>query len=191
MEIYSTLGYSKNSLCVKERGVIFSEYHFTQTAARRYSAKYIFKSFAKISRKHLCQSLFLVKLQAKNLQLYWKKTPTQVFSYKFCNIFKSTTFIELLQETVAGFRCQKLYCIQANDLIGKYLIRHPEQLFHDNFLIGPFGNLDIGFAALSLASGSTFKCKHCLLHHSHKKRIVWKHGPNWLFYTLMLRTKLY
>ena len=27
--------------------------------------------------------------------------------------------------------------------------------------------------------------------HSHKKRIAWKHGPNWLFYELMLRTKLY
>ena len=26
---------------------------------------------------------------------------------------------------------------------------------------------------------------------SHKKRIVWKHGPNWPFYALMLRTKLY
>ena len=27
--------------------------------------------------------------------------------------------------------------------------------------------------------------------HSHKKQIVWKHGPNWPFYALMLRTKLY
>ena len=27
--------------------------------------------------------------------------------------------------------------------------------------------------------------------HSHKKRIVWKHGPNWPFYVLMLRAKLY
>ena len=27
--------------------------------------------------------------------------------------------------------------------------------------------------------------------HSQKKRIVWKHGPNGPFYTLMLRTKLY
>ena len=25
----------------------------------------------------------------------------------------------------------------------------------------------------------------------HKKQIVWKHGPNWPFYVLMLRTKLY
>ena len=27
--------------------------------------------------------------------------------------------------------------------------------------------------------------------HSHKKQIVRKHGPNWPFYTVMLRTKLY
>ena len=29
------------------------------------------------------------------------------------------------------------------------------------------------------------------LNHSHKKQIVWKHGPNRPFYALMLRTKLY
>ena len=30
-----------------------------------------------------------------------------------------------------------------------------------------------------------------ICNHSHKKRIVWKHGPNRPFYALMLRTKLY
>ena len=30
-----------------------------------------------------------------------------------------------------------------------------------------------------------------MCNHSHKKQIVWKHGPNWPFYALMLRTKLY
>ena len=30
-----------------------------------------------------------------------------------------------------------------------------------------------------------------LLNHSLKKQIVWKNGPNWSFYALMLRTKLY
>ena len=29
------------------------------------------------------------------------------------------------------------------------------------------------------------------IHHSHKKQIVWKHGPNGSFYALMLRAKLY
>ena len=32
---------------------------------------------------------------------------------------------------------------------------------------------------------------YVMLKHSHKKRIVWKHGPNRPFYALMLRTKLY
>ena len=27
--------------------------------------------------------------------------------------------------------------------------------------------------------------------HSHKRQVVWKHGPNWPFFALMLRTKLY
>ena len=31
----------------------------------------------------------------------------------------------------------------------------------------------------------------CLIWNSHKKQVVWKHGPNWPFYALMLRTKLY
>ena len=30
-----------------------------------------------------------------------------------------------------------------------------------------------------------------ILHRSHKKQIVWKHGPNWPFYTNMVRSKLY
>ena len=29
------------------------------------------------------------------------------------------------------------------------------------------------------------------INHSLKKRIVWNHGPNWPFYAVMLRTKLY
>ena len=32
---------------------------------------------------------------------------------------------------------------------------------------------------------------HSSYNHSHKKHIVWKHGPNQPFYALMLRTKLY
>ena len=38
------------------------------------------KSFANFIGKHLCWSLFLKNLQGEVLQLYWKKTPAQVFS---------------------------------------------------------------------------------------------------------------
>ena len=51
---------------------------------------------------------------------------------------------------------------------------------------------------LQLHIGSRESTKLCLnlssrgwLSHSHKKWIVWKHEPNWPFYALMLRTKLY
>ena len=30
-----------------------------------------------------------------------------------------------------------------------------------------------------------------ILHRSHKKQIVWKHGPNWPFYAIMVRSKLH
>ena len=36
-----------------------------------------------------------------------------------------------------------------------------------------------------------FELQNPSYNHSHKKRIVWKHGPNWPFHALMLRTKLY
>ena len=43
------------------------------------------KNFAIFTGKHLCWNLFLLKLQA------WRP-PTQVFSCKYCEIFKSTCF---------------------------------------------------------------------------------------------------
>ena len=37
-------------------------------------------------------SLFLKGLQAEDLQLYFKKSPAQVFSYEVCKIFKNNFF---------------------------------------------------------------------------------------------------
>ena len=39
------------------------------------------------TEKHMCWSVFLIKLQAWGLQLYQKETPAQVFSREFCEIF--------------------------------------------------------------------------------------------------------
>ena len=53
--------------------------------------KDILKSFTKFTGKHLCWSLFFKKvtgLQACNS--INKETPTQVFYYEFCEIFKKT-----------------------------------------------------------------------------------------------------
>ena len=51
----------------------------------------VLKSFSNFIRKHLCGSL-LKNLQAEGLQLYQKKTPTQVFSCEVCEIFKNAIF---------------------------------------------------------------------------------------------------
>ena len=54
-----------------------------------------FNNFAKFSVKHLCWSLFLIKLQAWLCTPFSrKKTLAQVFSCKFSEIFKKTYFVE-------------------------------------------------------------------------------------------------
>ena len=62
-------------------------------------------NFAKLTGKHLCQSLFLIKLQAYSLQLYWKRPPAEVFSCELCNIFQTTSFTEDLRETPSLYIC--------------------------------------------------------------------------------------
>ena len=56
--------------------------------------KPVFKNFAMFTEKHLCWSLFLIKWQARDLQIYQKETATRVFCYEYCTIFKSTYFDE-------------------------------------------------------------------------------------------------
>ena len=68
----------------------------------------VLKNFANFTGKHLCWSLLLIELQA------WrsKETPTQVFSCKICDIFKSTFFyrtpsvaasiLRLISRAIAG-----------------------------------------------------------------------------------------
>ena len=55
------------------------------------------KNFAKFTGKHLCQRLFLIKLQGSDLQLYLKKALAQVFSCEFCEIFKNIFYTEHLR----------------------------------------------------------------------------------------------
>ena len=53
----------------------------------------ILKNFAKITRKHLCWSLFFNKFAGlQPATLFNKKTPAQVFSCKFCKIFNNTFY---------------------------------------------------------------------------------------------------
>ena len=65
---------------------------------RCYVKKGFLKIFVKLTGKHLCWILFLLR-----------KTPTQLFSCDLCEIFKNTYFIEHLQR--AAFVCYShKYC---------------------------------------------------------------------------------
>ena len=55
------------------------------------------KNFAKFAGKHMCQNLFLTKVQAETCNFIIKEILTQVFPGEFCNIFNNTFFIEHLR----------------------------------------------------------------------------------------------
>ena len=61
------------------------------------------RNFAKFTGKHLCQSLFLNKVegkqQAETFNFIKKETSAQVFSCEFCGISKNTFFTEHLWAT--------------------------------------------------------------------------------------------
>ena len=66
--------------------------------------KAILKNFSKFTGKHLCWSFFFNKVaDLRPATLLKKETPTQLFSYSFCEIFKNTYFVEHLR-TVASKR---------------------------------------------------------------------------------------
>ena len=52
--------------------------------------KGVHENFAKFTGKHQCQSLFLIKLDAKASNFIKKETLTQLFSSEFCEIFRTT-----------------------------------------------------------------------------------------------------
>ena len=58
--------------------------YFKSTVARRCSIKKLFKNFPKFTGKHICRSLFLIKLQGSGQQLYLKRdSDTDVFPVNF------------------------------------------------------------------------------------------------------------
>ena len=75
--------------------------NFKKQLSNVFNKKPVLKNFAIFKGKHLCWSLFLIKLQG--LQLYLKDTPTQVFSCEYCEIFKKTYFEEYLQTATITF----------------------------------------------------------------------------------------
>ena len=64
---------------------------FTRSSRREvFSKKGALRNFAKFTGKHLCQRLFLIKLQAKTCSFIKKESLAQVFSCEFCEISKNT-----------------------------------------------------------------------------------------------------
>ena len=53
-----------------------------------------FKNLAIFTGKHLCWSFFLIKSQTWRPAILLKKSPTQVLSCEYCEIFKNSFFIE-------------------------------------------------------------------------------------------------
>ena len=78
----------------------------TSSYGRCFVKKGVLKNFAELTGKHLCQSLFLnkveggcflIKLQAEACNFIKKETLAQGFSCDFCEIFQNTFFTEHLQ----------------------------------------------------------------------------------------------
>ena len=78
--------------------------------------KVVFKSFAKLPRKYLCQNLIFNKIAGLICKFNQKETPAKVFSCKSCETFKSTFFTEHLRATASDiqrvtaidYRCKQL-----------------------------------------------------------------------------------
>ena len=56
-------------------------HHFQKQPQDAFYKKAALKNFSIFTGKHLCWSLFFIKLQTLGLQLYQKGSPTQAFSY--------------------------------------------------------------------------------------------------------------
>ena len=77
--------------------ILFSCTAVTISSHRKCSIKKVLlKTFWNFTRKHLCWSLFLIKLQGWRFVNLLKKTSTQVFSCGIFENFKNTQFEEHL-----------------------------------------------------------------------------------------------
>ena len=72
--------------------------------------KAILKTFAIITGKYLCWSVFLKKLQALRPTTLLNKTPTQVFYCDYCETFKNTYFEEHLRTAASESLFLEEYC---------------------------------------------------------------------------------
>ena len=75
--------------------MLFSIFQFMEAATGGVLQKKVFTKISQISQETPVLGL--------GLQLYYKETPTQVFSCEICEIFKNTYFEEYLRTTASEF----------------------------------------------------------------------------------------
>ena len=71
--------------------------HFRSSHQRCSIKKLLLKISQSVTGKHLCSSLFLIKLQTFRPSTLLKETPIQVFSFEYCEIFKGIYFEDHVQ----------------------------------------------------------------------------------------------
>ena len=75
-----------------------------RTSHRRCSIKKgVLKNFKEDIGRHLCQNLIFNKVAGLRMATLRKETLAHVFSFEFCEIFKSTFFTEHLWVTASGY----------------------------------------------------------------------------------------
>ena len=63
--------------------------------------KTVIKNLTKHTGKHLCQSIFLIKLQAETCNFIKQEALAQVFSCEFCEIFKNIISADHIRATAS------------------------------------------------------------------------------------------
>ena len=70
--------------------------------------------------------------RSKGLQLYWKETPTQVFSCEYCQIFTNSFFIERLRWLLLLLIL--LYILNLYTYLNLWIVVNYESIFHVHLL---------------------------------------------------------
>ena len=100
----NALGSSDKSVQIKDfkHHIFIGMSSFLRNSHRSCSIrKGVLRNSTKFTGKHLCQSLFLIKLQVSACNFIKKETLAQVFFCEFCEISKNTFFIEHLRNTAS------------------------------------------------------------------------------------------
>ena len=84
--------------------------HGPEAVARRCSVrKGVLRNFAKLTGKHLCQSLYFNKVAGLDYNFIKIETLAQVFSCEFCKIPKNTFFTEHVWATASHERYSNIF----------------------------------------------------------------------------------